>query len=87
MDSDPPADPRDQVEFAGEVLQQHTPDRDGWCMGCMNLWARLVLFDQCTQAQWATAVHAAYTEPPGQASHRTGRIDRQRIWRWGGEGS
>jgi hypothetical protein len=62
VDADP-AD-RDAMErllgAAAEVLRQHTPDQDGWCRGCLNTWGRLVLMEQCTQAQWAAAVHATY---------------------------
>jgi hypothetical protein len=57
---------RDAIErtlaAATEVLRQHTPDADGWCLGCLNIWDRLVLWEQCTQAGWAAAVHAASIE-------------------------
>ncbi len=63
MDATPAADSPDRViAFAAEVLRQHTPDRDGWCRGCLALWGRLVFFEQCTQVQWAEAVHAFYAE-------------------------
>ncbi len=71
MDATPAPDPRDRaIAYAAEVLRQHTPDRDGWCLGCLDLWGRLVFIDQCTQAQWVAAVHAhtsrgdATTRPP-----------------------
>jgi hypothetical protein len=45
---------------AVEVLRQHFPDADGWCMGCLGLWGRLVFHEQCTQADWARGVRVAY---------------------------
>jgi hypothetical protein len=45
---------------AAEVERQHVPDADGWCLGCLALWGRLVLIEQCTQLTWAAAVYAAY---------------------------
>jgi len=60
------ADPADReatertLAAAAEVLRQHTPDADGWCLGCLAQWGRLVFIEQCTQVQWAAAVRAAY---------------------------
>jgi hypothetical protein len=48
------------VAAAGEVLRQHVPDADGWCLGCSASWGRLVLIEQCTQLEWATAVLTRY---------------------------
>jgi hypothetical protein len=45
---------------AAVVLHQHVPDVEGWCLGCLALWGRLVLIEQCTQRRWAAAVQAAY---------------------------
>ncbi len=64
MDGDPAA--RDTLArtlaAAAEVMRQHTPDADGWCRGCLALWGRLMLIEQCTQLQWAVAVRAAYVQ-------------------------
>jgi hypothetical protein len=69
VDSDP-AD-RDGVRqlltAAAEVVRQHTPDADDWCLGCLALWGRLVFIEQCTQLQWAAAVHARYGGRPTSA--------------------
>jgi hypothetical protein len=46
---------------AAEVARQHVPDADGWCLGCLALWGRLVFIEQCAQLKWATAVHATYS--------------------------
>jgi hypothetical protein len=63
VDATPEPDPRDRViEQAVEILRQHTPDADGWCRGCIYAWGRLTFFEQCAQAQWASAVRAAYAE-------------------------
>lgn len=48
-------------ETAKEVLTVHVAE-DGWCRGCRDQWHRLVPFP-CTQAEWATHVHEADTEP------------------------
>lgn len=48
---------------AADVVRAHVPDADGWCLGCLALWGRLVLIEQCTQLRWATAVRAAYPGP------------------------
>ena len=45
---------------AAEVVRVHVPDADGWCLGCLAQWGRLVFIEQCTQVQWAAAVRAAY---------------------------
>jgi len=74
VDATPAPDPPERViAYAAEVLRQHTPDRDGWCRGCLDLWGRLVFIDECTQARWAAAVHAAYVQerhdgPPSATS-------------------
>jgi len=62
VDADPAArDATDRViAAAAEVLRQHVPDADGWCLGCLALWGRLVFIEGCTQVQWAAAVRAAY---------------------------
>jgi hypothetical protein len=66
VDGDPAGrDATDRViSSAAAVLRHHTPDADGWCQGCLRLWARLA-WHPCEQAKWATAVHAAYTDPSG----------------------
>ena len=63
------------IEYAAEVLRQHVPDGDGWCLGCSELWDRLVFIDQCQQARWATAVHVAYAMPIRQAPQGDGSTD------------
>ena len=45
---------------AAEVVRQHVPDEDGWCVGCLASWGRLVLIEQGTQRQWAVAVYVRY---------------------------
>lgn len=60
------------LESAAEVLRRHVPDRDGWCLGCSQVWGRLVLIEQCTQAQWAAAVFAAYGDRSGTDEIRGG---------------
>jgi hypothetical protein len=45
---------------AADVVRVHVPDVDGWCLGCLALWGRLVSVEQCTQLHWAMAVRAAY---------------------------
>jgi hypothetical protein len=45
---------------AAEVVRQHLPDADGWCLGCLTFWGRLVFIEQCTQLKWASAVQAIY---------------------------
>jgi hypothetical protein len=52
------------VAFAASVLRYHTPDADGWCLGCLTFWGRLAPFP-CQQARWALAVRAAYDDEPG----------------------
>jgi len=49
---------------AAEVVQQHLPDAEGWCGGCLRLWGRLAP-DPCTQVRWAATIHAAYTTATG----------------------
>ena len=58
---------------AATIARQHVPDRDGWCVGCLQVWGRLVSYP-CTQAEWAAAVFAAPDlggrsdhDPPGPA--------------------
>jgi hypothetical protein len=58
---------------AAEVLRQHLPDADGWCVGCVLLWGRLVFYEQCTQAQWARAVRLAYRSQLQDRSDQSGR--------------
>jgi len=48
---------------AADVVRAHIPDADGWCLGCLALWGRLVPIEQCTQLRWAAAVRAAYGTP------------------------
>lgn len=50
------------LAVAAEVLRRHTPDRGGWCLGCLSLWGRLAPYP-CETAKWATAVRAAYADP------------------------
>lgn len=45
---------------ASEVARLHVSDADGWCVGCLAAWGRLVSVEQCTQLQWAAAVQARY---------------------------
>jgi hypothetical protein len=52
-----------ELAAAAEVLRQHVPDADGWCLGCLAVWDRLVFIEHCTQVRWAAAVRAAYTRP------------------------
>lgn len=65
VDGDPTG--RDAAErmlaAAADVSRQHIPDGDGWCAGCLDLWARLAPFP-CLQAQWAAATQAEYTRIP-----------------------
>jgi hypothetical protein len=60
----PASDPWDRaVASAVQILlRDHTPDAEGWCRGCLTIWGRLVSFDHCTQARWATAMLAADIE-------------------------
>lgn len=66
MDADPaaPDETSRVLRAAAEVLRQHLPDTDGWCLGCVALWGRLVFHEHCTQAQWARAIYAAYGRQP-----------------------
>lgn len=59
MSGGPAADGPERV-FADAVTVAglHVPDRDGWCVGCLQVWGRLVPYP-CTQAEWAQAVLAA----------------------------
>jgi hypothetical protein len=67
VDIDPAPDPQARaIAYAAEVVRQHTPDPDGWCTGCLNLWGRLTPYP-CTQVEWAAAVHAADVDGRGGA--------------------
>jgi hypothetical protein len=72
MDSDPQAlSAVDRtIVAATDVLRTHRADADGWCLGCLAAWGRLVFFEQCTQVQWAAAVHAKYLSgrPPAASA-------------------
>ena len=62
-------DPVDQgavermLAAAAEALRVHVPNADGCCAGCLACWGRLVMFERCTQVEWAEAVREAYGGP------------------------
>jgi hypothetical protein len=67
VDTDPAPDPRDRTTaYAADVVRQHTPDPEGWCTGCLNLWGRLTPYP-CTQAEWVAAIRAADVDGRGDA--------------------
>jgi hypothetical protein len=71
--ADPPADANDLAALARlkavRVVQVHT-DENGWCRGCIEVWARLAPFP-CEQVTWARSVVDRYGDPtsnqPGEA--------------------
>lgn len=56
------------ISAAREVIAEHVPDADGWCLGCLASWGRLVFVEECTHLAWAAAVRARYGRGPESAS-------------------
>lgn len=43
------------LDAAAAVIRTHRSGPDGFCLGCLDLWARLVT-SPCAQTVWALAV-------------------------------
>jgi hypothetical protein len=58
----PPDDPSDVLQTAAQTLAVHVDDGGGCCLGCLQIWGRLV-WVPCEQARWAHAVTNRYSHP------------------------
>jgi hypothetical protein len=62
-------DPVDQetiermLAAAAEALRIHVLNAAGCCAGCLTCRGQLVMFDRCTQVEWAQVVQQTYKRP------------------------